>query len=364
MWVNGLGNIICYNRIRHWKDGMDVDESIQCVGCDLHNNDMSECFDDGCEMDGSDRNNRNYDNRYTNALTGVSLQPIHGGPVYVFRNVMYNAQTEAFKLHNNPSGAIMFQNTFVKNGGPLLVCGTSRSISNCHAWNNLYLGQCMRAADYDTPLFDCTFDYNGFGGFNPAEQVFMKWAGVTYHSLAELRKKSPYESHCIIVDPGTAFASGLRVPADHLHIYDNTIVDLRLNPDCAAVGAGQIVPGYETGPGGSAPSLARARSASRCRGTAHERRIDLFEVQRPLQSVASGVMSWPAVARNGCETRFRITRATMVYKPDFENAQERIKASFKGEILDRLVIRVAAIKDRAPAGCRNTQKGNRSHKRS
>jgi hypothetical protein len=260
IWITGMGNIACYNRIRHWKDGMDVDESPQCVGCDFHNNDVSECFDDGCEMDGSDRNNRNYCNRYCNSLTGVSLQPTHGGPVYVYRNVMYNTQTEAFKLHNNPSGAILFQNTCVKNNtSPLLMCWTSRSISNVHAWNNLYLGQGSRAADYDPALFDCTFDNDGFGGFgNFGEKdnpVFMKWAGVMYPKLEDVRAKSPYESHCVIVDPKTAFASGLQAPTDHLQDYDNTIVDFRLKPGCAAIGAGQIVLGYETGPGGAAPSL-------------------------------------------------------------------------------------------------------------
>ncbi len=46
------------------------------------------------------------------------MQPVYGGPVYVFRNVMYNVAVEPFKLHNNPSGCLIFHNTSVKNGAP------------------------------------------------------------------------------------------------------------------------------------------------------------------------------------------------------------------------------------------------------
>ena len=84
VWICGAGHVVCYNRIHHWKDGMDVDESKATISCDFHNNEVSECFDDGCEMDGSDRNTRNYFNRYTNVLCGISFQPIHGGPCYAF----------------------------------------------------------------------------------------------------------------------------------------------------------------------------------------------------------------------------------------------------------------------------------------
>ena len=63
---------------------MDTADGPVCCAIDFHNNDVSEMFDDGSEMDGSERNTRNFLNRYTNTLTGVSLQPVYGGPVYVY----------------------------------------------------------------------------------------------------------------------------------------------------------------------------------------------------------------------------------------------------------------------------------------
>jgi hypothetical protein len=66
---------------------------------------MSELTDDGIEMDYSERNTRCFHNRLTNVFQGISMQPVYGGPVYVFRNVMYNVAVEPFKLHNNPRAA-------------------------------------------------------------------------------------------------------------------------------------------------------------------------------------------------------------------------------------------------------------------
>ena len=56
-------------------------------------------------MDYSERNTRCFHNRLTNVFQGISMQPVYGGPVYVFRNVMYNVAVEPFKLHNNPRAA-------------------------------------------------------------------------------------------------------------------------------------------------------------------------------------------------------------------------------------------------------------------
>ncbi len=69
-------------------------------------------------MDGSERNNRCFENRYTNVLVGISFQPIYGGPAYAFRNVVYNIRGEPIKWHNAPDGALAIHNTFVRFGAP------------------------------------------------------------------------------------------------------------------------------------------------------------------------------------------------------------------------------------------------------
>jgi hypothetical protein len=187
MQVTGSGHVICYNRVRNFKDGIDLFPSRGgCFANDVHNNEVSECMDDGAEMDYSERNTRNFCNRYTNVFQGISEQPIFGGPTYIFRNVVYNIVIEPFKLHSQPSGALIFHNTTVREGDPLILW-TPLTVHNCVSRNNLFIGTAgktgQRAYDCDAPMVDCDFDYDGFGG-GPWKE-FLKWNGVAYRTLRQ-----------------------------------------------------------------------------------------------------------------------------------------------------------------------------------
>ena len=70
----------------------------------------------------------------------MSPQPIFGGPVYFFRNVVYNGVYGPLKIHGNPSGILVFQNTYV---GEIAMLSPA---SNMHFRNNLILGQGTRPA--------------------------------------------------------------------------------------------------------------------------------------------------------------------------------------------------------------------------
>lgn len=56
---------------------------------DVYGNFMAMCNDDCIEMDGAQRNVRNFDNRYESALCGVSVQGCMAGPSYCYRNAFY-----------------------------------------------------------------------------------------------------------------------------------------------------------------------------------------------------------------------------------------------------------------------------------
>jgi hypothetical protein len=56
---------------------------------DVYGNFMAICNDDCIEMDGGQRNVRNFDNRYETALCGVSVQGCMVSPSYCYRNVFY-----------------------------------------------------------------------------------------------------------------------------------------------------------------------------------------------------------------------------------------------------------------------------------
>jgi hypothetical protein len=251
--LSGSGNVICYNRVLGFKDGIDFFPSACCAASDIHNNEVSECLDDGCEMDGSERNNRCFLNRFSNVFQGISVQPVYGGPVYIFRNALYNLEVETFKMHNNPSGALFFHNTSVKRGIPLIL-STSARVRNCVYRNNLFIGtQAPFAYETTAKMLDCDFDYDGFGG--GPWGMFLKWNGQRYPTLEHVRARAPVYRHAVRVDVETLFASGLKPPADARTQAIPAAVDLRLKDGAAAVDAGLVLPGFNGDYSGKAPDL-------------------------------------------------------------------------------------------------------------
>ncbi|MFB3894474.1 MAG: nitrous oxide reductase family maturation protein NosD [Phycisphaerae bacterium] len=251
--ITGIGHVICYNRVRGFKDGIDTFPSRECSAIDIHNNDVSECLDDGCEMDYSERNTRNFCNRYTNVFQGVSVQPVYGGPVYVFRNVLYNVCVEPFKMHNSPSGAIFYHNTVVKAGEPLLLW-TTAPVHNCVYRNNLFIGTSGSCAyDCSPQMVDCDFDYDGFGG-GPWTN-FLNWNKATYRTLNEAKARSGIYRHAVLVDPEMVFASGIKPPSSSKEQFDPGKIDLRLKEGCGAIDKGEVLPGFNDGYAGKAPDL-------------------------------------------------------------------------------------------------------------
>jgi hypothetical protein len=251
--ATGSGHVVGYNRIRGFADAIDTFPSSRCAAIDFHNNDVYELTDDGIEMDYSERNTRCFANRLTNVFQGISAQPVHGGPVYIFRNVLYNVGVETFKLHNSPSGVLMLHNTSVKRGMPL-VLWTSAPVRNCVSGNNLFVGT-EGAFAYETtaPMVDCDFDYDGFAG-GPWQQ-FLKWNDGRYATVADTRAMAPVYHHAVQLDAARLFAAGLYPPPDEKQAFDRTRVDLRLRAGAAAIDAGESLPGINDGFAGRAPDL-------------------------------------------------------------------------------------------------------------
>jgi len=249
--ATGAGHAICYNRVQGFGDAIDTFPSRLCAAIDFHNNDVNVLTDDGFEMDYSERNTRCFHNRLTNVFQGISLQPVFGGPVYVFRNVMYNVCVEPFKLHNSPSGGLIFHNTIVKKGAPTIL-STSEKVHNCVSRNNLFIGTTDRYAfENSAPMADCDFDCDGFGG-GPFD-MFLKWNNVRYKTFDEVKAKAPCYRHAVLVDPATVFASGAKPPEDEKQKAEPP--DLRLKPGTAAIDAGDVLPGFNDGFTGKAPDL-------------------------------------------------------------------------------------------------------------
>jgi hypothetical protein len=268
--ISGAGHVVCYNRVRGFADGIDTfgnEESRAtdvCNAIDVYGNEISEMTDDGIETDYSQQNCRFFRNRITNCFQGISEQPVFGGPVYIFRNAIYNIEVEPFKMHTSggdiTSGFLIFHNTCVKQGLPWLVWTTIR-VDNVTTRNNLFVGSpnlvdktsTTRAMDFSPQMTNCDFDYDGFAG-GPF-QTFARWNTVTYATLDELKAKGPVEKHARLVDAASLFATGVSAPPDVKTQFTIDVNDLRLKAGTAAIDAGAPLPNVNDGFRGRAPDL-------------------------------------------------------------------------------------------------------------
>ena len=187
--IYGQGNVVAYNKVTNFHDGIDFatygvpdgvtlpdgsaakeDEDRFPESNDFYGNDISNMGDNCIETDGTGRNMRVFENRCFNlASTALSVQPGFGGPIYWIRNVVYNTNG-IFKYIENSAGILTYNNTFVGEGRP------TPAQNSMHFRNNLILGEGL--AD---PVFALTSssntndaDYDGFRP-NPGKDDAFEW---------------------------------------------------------------------------------------------------------------------------------------------------------------------------------------------
>ena len=163
--VYGSGHVIAHNAVAFFHDGISVcthgvpepAQELRAVAIDIYNNDIHVTGDDFIEADGGVHNIRVMRNRGVNAAhTGLSAQPIFGGPAYYIRNIVYNTPV-ALKF-SNPAGVIVYHNTIIAENR------TAQRVSNAHFKNNLFLGTDAPVAIsvLGGPTAYSTYDYNGY----------------------------------------------------------------------------------------------------------------------------------------------------------------------------------------------------------
>ncbi len=275
--VYGQGHVVAYNYVAHWHDGIDVATYGTPDGApndipdrvplaiDFYNNDIFNMGDNCFETDGGARNIRVFRNRCFNSASGaLSVQPVFGGPVYFYRNVIYNSPTGSLKYIEGSSGILTYNNTIIGEGraGPA---------SNETFRNNLILAQ----GAFD-PVFAITTytnyttsDYNGFRP-NPGVEDSFEWNSPAltvaadflttpvarrFKTMKEFSEATGQEKHSVLVDYDI-FAN-VRKPdmTDPQRVYKTDDFDFRLKPGSAAVDAGVELPGITDGFTGRAPDL-------------------------------------------------------------------------------------------------------------
>jgi hypothetical protein len=259
--ITGPGNVICYNRVKGYRDCISTMEGHRiydqrCI--DIYNNDIYVGADDGIEADFCMGNCRIMRNRITNCTMGLSSQPGLGGPTYFIRNVMYNITHSPFKLSRGSKGDVMLHNTAVKVGDGFRVV---HNPSLAFFRNNLIIGGKGggKIGRYDTgnglavyfPNADstCDMDYDGIGTHGtPFEGQIGK---VKFNSFSELKRMTS-EKHAVQVDM-SIFRNNVEFPDPP--VPERKPADLRLKAGSAAVDAGVKIANLNDSYAGSAPDL-------------------------------------------------------------------------------------------------------------
>lgn len=247
--VGGEGHVVCYNTFKGHADAISTYQHTHSCAIDFYGNDIDIQTDDGIEMDYSLRNTRCFRNRLTNCFQGISVQPVYGGPVYVFRNAMLNVEVEPFKIHNSPSGVLLYHNTVVKAGAPMIVM-TTAPMNNIVSRNNLFLGtKSAYGFEMHIPAVRCDFDYDGIDG---QFENYLKWNGERY---TEMNARVPAEAHAVRVRAEGCFDSKLLPPEDPKKIAEPKANDLRLAADSSAIDKAVPLTWFNDGHAGAAPDL-------------------------------------------------------------------------------------------------------------
>ena len=274
--VYGPGHVIARNAIAYFHDGIGIstygtpesDPDRRASSIDIYNNDLHLLNDDVLETDGGVHNIRVFNNRGVNAAQGgYSAQPVFGGPVYFYRNLLYHVPSGvAFKFSAKPAGLFVWHNTIITEhlaGDPS---------ANMHFRNNLFLGA-------DTPgrgvltlansTAGNTTDYNGYRpnrnvqaqyhyfrpgpGTNVYEPKREDWQVFT--TLREFQAATGQEAHSPEVDFDIFEQLAPPDPARRFAVYHAMDLNFRLKPGSRAVDAGVPIPTVNEGFNGRAPDL-------------------------------------------------------------------------------------------------------------
>ncbi len=275
--VYGPGHVIAHNAISYFHDGLGIstygtpptDPEQQANSIDIYNNEIHMSNDDIMETDGGVHNIRVFQNRGINAAQGgYSSQPVFGGPVYFYRNILYNVPTGvAFKFSAKPSGMLVYHNTII---GEQTV---RDPYANTHWRNNLFMGR--NTPDRGVMAFanataQYSSDYNGFRP-NPGVAAQYHWLAPkqgggtayepkpedwkTFRTLAELQEGTGQERHSREVDFDIFENLKPPNPATRHAVYHAMDLNFRLNRTGKAIDAGVAIPTINDGFTGKAPDL-------------------------------------------------------------------------------------------------------------
>jgi hypothetical protein len=235
----------------------------------FYRNRITMTADDAFEGDYSTRNIGFYDNYITNSATFVSLDPLYGGPLYAFRNVVINTFRGPFKLNNTNSGFLFYNNTIVRTEGSTgwgWVQFDNGELRNWSYRNNLLIYRGASGALMAVESSGCDpidFTHNAFF---PDGSIWWSHSGASYGTLTEaiagvgqpptvpVFGESTLRHEHDVVTESDPFESAVTLGADHLTLVTTTTpptLAADTSPSHAGVPIANVTDGYT----GAAPDI-------------------------------------------------------------------------------------------------------------
>jgi hypothetical protein len=263
----GEGNCAFENTLYGFGDSFAVTDGVHSAAVYFYRNRIAMTGDDSFEADYGTRNLGFYDNNITNAATFLSLDPLWGGPLYCFRNVVVNTIRGPFKLNNTNSGFLVYSNTIVRTSGTSgwgWVQFNNGALRNWAYRNNLLVyqgtnGQLLAVESGGNDPIDFTHN-----AWYPDGSVWWSSSGGSFGSIGAARAGVPATAPVFgssskrhegdIIATSGVFATPITIGTSHLTEYTATPAPA-LAPGSNARGAGISLPNITDGHTGNAPDI-------------------------------------------------------------------------------------------------------------
>ncbi len=267
--VPGMGNAVFNNTLSGFGDALAMHQGVENVGIHFYRNDIRMTGDDAFEADYGVRNITYYDNRTHNAMTHISVDPIYGGPLFVFRNIAINVGRGPYKLNSRNSGFFLYNNTVVRtrsfkhyakwgwlqhNNGPLVAWGYRNNILIFYGGEKAF----NMGAPGHNPV---DFDHNGW---YPDEGFSWPGGRNSFRTLDEAQYKikptqpvfgsSTQRHEDDLISEANPFSAKIKLGNDYLQEITSYYTP-ELSDKSKLRNAGGIIPGVTDGFSGKAPDI-------------------------------------------------------------------------------------------------------------
>jgi hypothetical protein len=262
----GIGNCAFENTLHGFGDSFAVRDGTHSAAVHFYRNRVTMTGDDTFEADYSTRNISFYDNWVDNASTLLSLDPLWGGPLFCFRNIVVNTVRGPFKLNNTNSGFMVYNNTIVRTEGTTnwgWVQFNNGELRNYSFRNNVlvYRGNGNLVAVESGGNEPIDFTNNAW---YPDRSVWWTNSGGSFDSIASARAGAPETDPLFgtsrrrhdgdVITVSNPFTSTVTLGADHLTEV-TTATTPALAPGSAPKNAGAPIPNITDGFTGSTPDM-------------------------------------------------------------------------------------------------------------